>query len=246
MGTVIDIISIIILVFAVVLGYKKGLIKSVIGLVSLIISVVVAINLYSYPAAYLRENVIEPHFVSETSDKLNALMNGGTEVIPPEKVFDDEPEALTETAERFGIDLSTLKEYYENTVKNVTDSFNTSEIAEKLSEFMVESTVNTISNVLGFALAFVVTLIAINLLLLLLNLVFKLPVLKLANKLCGALLGAIKGAIIVIIAINITMGLLSAGGDKSGEVTGTELFFSVDSARSSTTYSLVDSIGLIF
>ena len=246
MGTIIDILALVILAVAIYLGYKKGFIKSVMGLVSLIVSIILAIIFYSYPAAYLKENVIEPHFVDSTSDTFSALMNGGTEVIPPEKIFEDEPDTLTETAERFGVDVSAIKEYYDTVVKNITDALSTEEIADELSKFVVESTVATISNVLGFAAVFFGSLLILTLLLMLINLIFKLPVLKLANKLTGAVLGALKAVLIITVLVNILVHLASANGNVSNITAGTDYFWSIESISASTTYSIINNAGFIF
>lgn len=246
MGTIIDILALVILAVSIYLGYKKGFIKSVMGLVSLIVSIVLAINFYSYPAAYLKKNIIEPHFVDSTSDTFSALMNGGTEVIPPEKIFEDEPDALTETAKRFGIDVSAIKEYYDTVVKNITGAFNTEEIADELSKFVVESTVDTISNALGFAAVFFGSLLILTLLLMLINLIFKIPVLKLANKLAGAVLGAVKAVLIITLLVNIVIQLAAANGNTDKTTADTNYFWSVESISASTTYSLINSTGFIF
>ena len=246
MGTIIDLISVVILAVCFYLGFKKGFINSIMGLVSLIVAIVLAINFYSYPAEYLKENLIKPYFVDSTSETFSSLMNGGTEVIPPEKIFDDEPDALTATAERFGIDVSAIKEYYNSTVKDVIDSFNTDEISDKLSEFVVESTVDTVSNVLGFISILVVAVIFINFLLMLVNLLFKLPVLKFANKLAGGLLGLLKGTLIIVLAINLMYHLVLASGNNSDQINNESIFWSTAAVTSSTTYELADSAGLIF
>jgi len=117
MGLIIDVISLFVLIMFICLGYKKGLIKSVMGLVSVILSLIVAICFFHVPSAYIRANVIEPYFSNETSKTFSSLMNGGTEVIPIEKVFEDEPDALSETAEKFGIDVDEIKEYYNTAIK---------------------------------------------------------------------------------------------------------------------------------
>ncbi len=241
----IDLISIIILVACFCLGYKKGLIKSVMGLVSLVAAIVLAINFYAYPAAYLKDNLIQPYFVDDTSETFSALMNGGTEIIPPEKIFEDEPDALWETAEKYGLDVDTIRQYYESAVKGVVDSFDINGISEKLSEFVVGSTVDTISNVLGFAAIFFASLIIINLVLRLINLLFKLPVLNFANKLAGGVFGLVKAALIIVVLINITYHLMVAVSDKSDMGTNNS-FLSPAAVTLSTTYSVASTSGLIF
>ena len=50
MGTIIDILALVILAVAIYLGYKKGFIKSVMGLVSLIVSIILAIKPFFFTA----------------------------------------------------------------------------------------------------------------------------------------------------------------------------------------------------
>ena len=171
-------------------------------------------------------------------------MNGGTEVIPPEKIFEDEPDALSELAQRFGLDVDEIKEYYETAVKSVADSFDIGGIADKLSGFVVESTVDTISNVLGFLAVLLVSIIVINILLWLLNLLFKLPVLKFANRLAGGLLGIVKSVIIIVIVVNAVLYIAGAVNVESNDAING--FFNTNEIKSSTSYSVLDSLGFIF
>ena len=99
-----------------------------------------------------------------------------------EKIFEDKPDTLIRILNKFGVDLNTITDYYENKIKPSITIFETEDIANKLSEFIVESTSDTVSNILGFLITFFAALIVLNLLLKLLDLMFKLPVLKFANK----------------------------------------------------------------
>lgn len=245
MGMIIDLLSIVILIACFCLGYKKGFIKSIMGLASLVVAIVLAINFYSYPAQYIKDNFIEPYFVNNTSETFSALMNGGTEVIPPEKVFEDEPDALTKLAERFGLEVTAISDYYESTVKKVTDSFDISAVSDKLSEFVVESTVDTISNVLGFLTVLITAIIAINIVLWLLNLIFKLPVLKFANRLAGGVLGIVKAAIIIAIVVNVAIYIVGAITNENAQDSN-KSFFNIADIKTSTSYTVLDSAGLIF
>ena len=241
-----DLISLIILVVFIALGFKKGFIKSTMGLATVILSLVIAMNFWAYPANYINENFVEPYFASETSDSISALMNGGTEVIPPEKLFDDKPEALRDIADKFGIDIDTISEYYDTVVKNVTNSFNTNEISEKLSEFIVESLSKTVSNIIGFAVLFIASLVVFSLVFRIVGLIFKLPILKFTNKLAGALLGLIKAFIIIIVVTNVLFNLVVVTGNNSNDATATQRVWSEYAITESTSYSAVRSVGLIF
>ena len=239
MGFFLDVAVLAVLIIFVWLGYRKGLIKSVMGLVSLGVSIILAVNFYSYPSHYINEHVITPYFTNNTSEEFESLMNGGTETISPEQILEDKPDALTDILNKYGIDISSIKEYYENNIKPSIDSFKTDEIADKLSDFIVESTAETVSNILGFLIVFVTALVVINLLLKLLNLMFKLPVLKFANKLLGAILGLVKGLIVTVIVVNVVSGLVSAVGEAD------DSFWSRSALESSVSYTTVADAGLI-
>ncbi|MBE6606002.1 MAG: CvpA family protein [Ruminococcaceae bacterium] len=246
MGLIIDVISLFVLIMFICLGYKKGLIKSVMGLVSVILSLIVAINFFHVPSAYIRANVIEPYFSNETSKTFSSLMNGGTEVIPIEKVFEDEPDALSETAEKFGIDVDEIKEYYNTAIKGIVDSFDTKTIADKLSGFVVDSVSDTVSNVLGFLATFLASLLILTVLIWIINLIFKLPALNFTNKLAGALLGVVKAFVLIVIVTNVALDLVSAIGNNTDQTDGVDKFWSKQAAESSVSYTLVENAGLLF
>ncbi len=246
MGLIIDVISLFILILFICLGYNKGLIKSVMGLVSIVLSLIVAINFFHIPSAYIRENVIEPYFSNETSKTFSSLMNGGTKVIPIEKVFEDEPEALSETAEKFGIDVEAIKEYYNTAIKGIVDSFDTKTIADKLSGFVVDSVSATVSNILGFLVFFLASLLVTTIIIWIISLIFKLPALNFANKLAGAILGVVKAFVLIVIVTNVTLSLVSAIGNNTSDANGVDKFWSEQAAVTSVAYGIVESVGLLF
>ncbi len=239
MGLFIDIAVAAIFILFTVFGYRKGFIKSVMGLVSLALALVVAINFYSYTADFVNERFVGPHFSKITADEFASLMNGGTETIPPEKIFEDKPDTLYRILDKFGVDLDALTHYYENNIKPSVNIFETDKIATKLSEFIVDSTTDTVSNIIGFLLTFLAALIVFNLLLKLLDLMFKLPVLKFTNKFFGAVLGIIKGLAVAIIVVNVVSGLVFAVGDIENS------FWNRASLETSAAYTTALNAGLI-
>lgn len=239
MGLFLDIIILAILVIFFINGFKKGFIKSVMGLVSLGLSIILAINFYSVPADYINENFISPYFNEKTSNEFASLMNGGTETITPDQILEDKPDTLTDILDKYNVDISALTEFYEENVKPTTDNFQIEDIANELSDFVVGSTADIVSNILGFLLIFIASLIVLNLILNLLNLLFKLPILKFTNKLLGAILGIVKGLILAIIVVNVLNGLVTATGDSDDN------FWSKSALESSVSYSTVYNSGLI-
>ena len=239
MGFFVDIAVLIILISFTVIGYRKGFIKSVMGLVSLALSIIIAINFYTFAASFINEHIVGPHFSKITAEEFSSLMNGGTETISPEKIFEDNPDSLEKLLNKFGVELESVTDFYETNIKPTVGAFETDKIADKLSGFVVESTTDVVSNIIGFILTFLAALIVFNLLLKLLDLLFKLPVLKFTNKLFGAILGVVKGLAVALIVVNVVSGLVFAVGDVDNS------FWNRDSLKTSTAYSTALGAGLI-
>ena len=239
MGLFIDIAIAAIIAVFVIWGYRKGFIKSVMGLVSLVVALVVAINFYSYTAEFINERFVEPYFTQSTADDFSSLMNGGTETIAPEKIFEDNPDTLSDILDKYGVDLTAVSDYYEKNIKPTINLIDVDDIASRLSTFVVDSTTKTVSNILGFLITFFGALIILNLILKLMDLLFKLPVLKFTNKLFGAILGIVKGLVVAVIVINVISGLITAIGDSDNA------FLNEASLETSNAYKTVYSAGLI-
>ncbi len=240
MSMILDFMLAAILVACVVVGCRRGLIKSLMGLVSVIAALIIAVNFYSIPAAYINEHFVEPHFKDSAQATFDSLMNGGTETIPPEQIFEDKPDALTQTAERFGVDVGQIEAYYNSIKDTLGTAIDTEAISEKLSEFVVSSVSSTISNIVGFVGLFLAALIIVNLILLLLGLLFKLPVLKFANKFFGGILGALKGSLISVLLANVLYRIVYAFG------TDANMFFNKATIDASAIVGYLNSVGLIF
>lgn len=239
MNILIDIAAVVIILLCVVWGAKKGFVKSVMGLVSLVIAIVVAVNFYPFAASLIKDNVIEPYFVDKTSSQFSSLMNAGDSIVSPEQIFEEKPEELVNTTNTFGQSVDSLKKFYEENIKDFFASDDLEGISNKLSEFLVSNTVDITSNVLGFVVIFVLALICLFLVQLLLEVIFKLPILKSANKLLGAVLGLIKGFVLVVILINVLYVLANSKTDNSK-------ILNADFVKNTYTYTTVDAVNLIF
>lgn len=239
MSIIIDLIALAIILVCIILGYSKGFIKSVMGLISLIVAIAVATYFQAFAANIIKSEIIEPYFVNKTADTFTSLMNGGSEIIEPEQIFEDRPTDLVDTTEGYGFSVDDLKDFYENNIKGIFESDDIKGISEKLSEFLVENSVDTVSNVLGFTAVFIVALIALAIIQLVLNLIFKLPILKTANKLLGAVFGILKGVLFVVILINLTFALCKTDALNDSALDS-------EAVSSSITYSITESLGLIF
>ncbi len=239
MSILIDFLALAIIAICVFIGYKKGFIKSVMGLVSLIVSIIIAINFYGAAAGFIKERFVEPYFVDQASDKFSAMMKRGSEVVEPEEIFEEKPADLVNTSARFGINIDDIKDFYEKEIKGMFDPDDIESISDEISRHIVDATVTTVSTVLGFIVVFIASMIVLSLLQWLLNFIFKLPVLKTANKLFGIIFGALKGVLLVMVLVNIAF--IFSKSDTSDES-----FLPPEAVEESMAYTVSDIFGLIF
>lgn len=194
-----DILIAVVLIFCIYSGIKKGLIRSVAGILVLIISITGAAMLtrsltppVTSIVAPVTETILQDNFdeVYSTLDKLpdqttvqstvNVLMNN---------------DELKELFDKLSIDESDLTEAF----SSITDA--TQNLADSTIEAIAYSiTEPIVSFLLWFVLISLLNFV-LNIIVNSLNLVAKLPVLRLGNKLGGGIIGFIRGVIFVWIIV---------------------------------------------
>ena len=174
-----DVIILIIVVFAAVRGGSIGFIRSVIGLISLIIAFFSANIMYDN----LAELIVEQSSLKESLKGFFSKDLFGGFKIP-------------------SIDFSEQFSGFENVGKYldklfVKSDFITQSMASDFSEFMAQIFINIIAWLLVFIVAFfIVRIIGV-----VLEEVFKLPILKAINALAGFAVGLVKGTLTVFLLV---------------------------------------------
>lgn len=186
MSLLLDILVIAVFAFSVYSGIKKGFIRSVMGIVVVVLAILGSAKLTPPLAAYLHDNYIDNTVTNRVEKSLGSLISG-VESLDLDKLFDEQPQAFLEMLDRYGADFDELKAYYEKDLEGseTADEAIADRIAAPLSE--------TISRASAFALLFIGLMLVLSLLAFLINLLVKLPILNGANRFLGAVFGLVMG-----------------------------------------------------
>jgi len=186
---IIDAVIVVVLVGFCVWGAHRGLLRSLAGLVILVVALVGASMLAtsfspgitSLVMPIVREAVLD--HVEETADiRLD---------VPDVEV----PVELQELLERLGLDEDVREGLRERAETAVTET------GADVATALVESLVGGLVHAVLFALSFVALIILLHVLLSAMDLVLKLPGLHLLNSLGGALVGMIEGALLLFLVV---------------------------------------------
>jgi Colicin V production protein. len=179
MNLIIDVILILIIVFSVISGVRKGFINSIMNMITFAVALMCGWNFYPALGEYYKERIFLQRITNEISSYMSSFADNALD-----SLFQDMPEALTQITDRFGIDIASLEAYY-----NSHATIGTSEI----SSFIANPVAENISNILAFVTIFLGVIIILKIVTLILDLIFKLPVLNTLNRVCGFILGVFNG-----------------------------------------------------
>lgn len=184
--TYLDLIAIAIIGFSTLIAYKRGLLKTLFGLGSTIIGIVIAYLIYPILSSWIIKNT---GFYGVLQDKIGKglkLENAAQVVSPQDKI-------------EF-INALELPQF----IKKILINNNNSEVyrlldVSDLKEYVVSVIAKIALNAIVFILVLIIASIAIKLILNALDIITKLPVIHQMNQLGGLLLGAVWGVIVVYI-----------------------------------------------
>lgn len=178
-----DLLIAAILAFFALLGAKRGLFKSLAGLLVLVLAIVGAVILASYavgPIGSILYPVVEEHFI-EMIPLPEEISLAGSELLATIG-------AVQHKLSEFGLDLPS---------DALLDGIDGSAIISTAAEMLFRSVLQGVLTVLFFLLL----LVALKLLVGTFNLVFKLPLLHFVNTFGGAVFGFIEGALFIFLGI---------------------------------------------
>lgn len=191
MSLILDVVIIIVMVMCVINGYKKGFFKSMMNLISGVVSVIVAYTFTPALSAWLNAKFFLGAISKGIADAFASAAKTTTEAAG-EVVYDltkmlQNPQ-IGSILERFGAGEQTVADVAGNTTQagyNVIE-----EIAVKVATPVAE----TVSVAIAFILLFIGTAIVLKIFTAIIGLFFKLPVLKTMDKGLGLVSGLITAA----------------------------------------------------
>lgn len=186
---IIDAIVVLLLVAFCLWGARRGLFRSLAGLVIVVIALVGAAMMASTFSAPLT-GVVTPLIQNEILEYVqkNADMR-------PERPEEELPSEIRDVLEKLGLDEEVRENLRERAEEKVTET------GTGVMTAVVESVVYGFVHTILFALGFLALTLLLNVLLNAMDLVFKLPGLHLLNSLGGALLGLVEGALLLFLAV---------------------------------------------
>ena len=186
MSFVFDGIILLVGITAIILGAKRGFIKSIMGVCTLIAALCIACAFTPYVSSYIQNTELMGNISDSIGDTVKSLSNNGSGSFNLEKMFQDMPDALKQILDRYDVDVYNLSQ----SVSGATDAGES--VVDSLCEKIAAPVVTVISNVAAFLAVFVASVIVLKILTWVVDLIFQLPVLKTANTLLGLLVGLIS------------------------------------------------------
>ena len=203
MQYIIDIVLALIIVLNTVIGLKKGLVKTVFGLASVIIAVVLAYIFGSSAGSLLRTTKAYDNICDSTKQSLSEYFEKQA-VENKEKAYENiESLSFVKQLESMGVDTESELKKYSKALES-----SAKEASEVLSEKFAEPILEFFSNILGTILVFVVSLLALWILSIVLKGIFSLPFLRTLNKTGGFITGLLLGLFYAFLLCMIVKSLI--------------------------------------
>lgn len=190
-----------VILITVISGWKKGFIRTFMGLVSFAASLIVTWLLYNPVAKFIYDKFLFGTVSGYIDNVFEAELGGSGASL--ERLFAELPDSFTNFLNRFSTTDEAAAFYSENT--GATSS--------QLSRFMAEPIAESLSKIIAFIGLFIIIYIILKLLTKLLDNIVKLPLLNGVNKFLGFVLGVLLGlfiAWILAIAFNALLPQLSS------------------------------------
>ena len=186
---IIDAIVVIILVAFVVCGTFRGALRTLAGLLIVVIALAGAGMIASACSGPVTK-LITPLVEKRIEEKVRSAMEESLPEMPESEETD-----LQALLERMGLDEAAWQPLLERVQKSVTET------GAELMDAVVESLIHSVIYGVLFLLAFLILLILLKLLVKALDLITMLPVLHGLNALLGGVLGFIEGGLLLFLAV---------------------------------------------
>lgn len=169
MSIIIDVIILGIIALCTFIGYKQGLIKVAVKLVSTVLAIIISLTLYKPVSALIIKNTTIDEQIQTTITK---------KILPQETPTEDSEEIKIDTTSLPNLIISNS----ENTVKSVSETIST-----KIIELVV------------ILALFILVKLILKFITAIADLLAKLPILKQINKLGGTIYGILHGFLLVFV-----------------------------------------------
>ena len=218
MGIAVDLIIVAVAFITVMLAYRAGLVKSVMGLVRGIASFIAAYAFTPTLSKIIYDRFMLKSISSGLRAPLRSLSENGDGSYNLAEMYNtmirESDGTLADIVENYKVDVTAL----ERQCEGITDA--TEKTVDKVCDFIASPIANSISSAISYILIFVGVFVALTILTRIVDLVFRLPVLYDVNKIFGVIFGLVEATVLVLIISNAGAALLIALGSVDGELFG--------------------------
>ena len=215
MNFLLDIILLGICALIIVISAKRGFFRSMMGLVSKIVALIVAYTFTPALSNFLKENFIMRPVVDSISATIRSHLI--TDGVYDSSKLADLPQSISELLSRYNVDPADLKE--------TIDGLNTTgeDAIETISRSIASPVVSVISTAAAFLLIFVLTSVVLWIATMIINSIFKLPVLHTANTVLGIVFGVVTAILIMFVYSAVVSSLVTSLGSISTKFFGEDV-----------------------
>lgn len=213
----IDLLLIAICIFTVILGTKRGFVKTLLSFLSTIVALVCSYTFTPIFATFLKEKFFLAPIADSIADTIRSIIPTTNGSYNFELLFDDMPQTLSAILERYNVDPDSLREATSAMPEQGEEAVSV------LSEMIALPIVDMITTVVAFVTIFVVLVVVLTIISVVLNSVFKLPVLKSANTFLGFILGLATAIVILFVYSSLVSTLVISLGSISPKWFGSDV-----------------------
>ena len=209
MNVLLDVILVLTFLLIVVISARRGFIKCIWSLATVVGAFVLAYTFGPMLGDELCDRYIYDYVSSYTYASIEELAQKDADNYDVSGLFDNVPDEFVELLDHCGVELEDLSVTVSPTMTVTREELR--DIAGSISGPVS----TTISNIIGVIAVFFASVLLISILGILLKLVVKMPIIKSINSFFGMILGAIEGFFIIWV-ICLLIGLLVEQGFMSG------------------------------
>lgn len=193
MEYIIDIILAALLAVCLIVGWKRGFVKSLMDLASNLIAFILARVVSVQLAPQIFAQYFEQRAYSSLNRELASAGNSASSQV--QSALDSIPESLNGFLGMLGVDKKSMASALSQKLEE-----SGADIAEVLMNNIVSPVLTAIIKLLVFVAVFVLAVLVLKIATLLLDKLTELPAVKQANEIFGLLFGAVKGVIVIAVA----------------------------------------------
>ena len=201
LSTGLDLFVAAIIIICIILGARKGLVRSVIGLFGKLISLVAAFFLSENLGVYLDKNYIHAPLrqwlinqLSPTAENVNATISS----LDMDALIREKPSFFMDILNLLNVNFSEVSARYLSFKEQGAD-----QAKAAIIDSMISPVSAIISRITAFIIIFLVCAIGVAVLWWLSDLIINLPIVRQVDTLGGIVFGALNGILVVFVAVSV-------------------------------------------